>query len=97
MPLYEYRCRHCDHAFERIEKASAPSETVCPICGDLARRMLGIPALQFKGSGWYVNDYGKNHDRGGAAANAETTPQKPTSGASDGASGGTETAPNTTS
>ena len=61
MPLYEYQCRDCETHFERIERVSAPSDGVCPSCGGRARRLLGAPALQFKGSGWYVNDYGKGH------------------------------------
>ena len=66
MPLYEYQCQKCDTHFERIEKVSSPTDGVCPSCGSAARRLLGAPALQFKGSGWYVNDYGKG--KGGAAA-----------------------------
>ena len=61
MPLYEDQCHNCDTHFERIEKASAPSDGVCPSCGGAARRLLGAPALQFKGSGWYVTDYGKGN------------------------------------
>lgn len=61
MPLYEYQCRNCENRFERIEHVSAPSDGVCPSCGAPARRLLGAPALQFKGSGWYVNDYGKGN------------------------------------
>ena len=64
MPLYEYQCQDCDTHFERIEKASAPSDGVCPTCGGAARRLLGAPALQFKGSGWYVTDYGKGNGNG---------------------------------
>lgn len=61
MPLYEYQCRSCDTHFERIEKVSSPTDGVCPSCGQAARRLLGAPALQFKGSGWYVTDYGKGN------------------------------------
>jgi putative FmdB family regulatory protein len=66
MPLYEYQCQNCDTHFERIEKVSSPTDGVCPSCGGAARRLLGAPALQFKGSGWYVTDYGKGN--GGAPA-----------------------------
>lgn len=61
MPLYEYHCQDCGNHFERIEKASALHDGVCPACGGAARRLLGAPALQFKGSGWYVTDYGKGN------------------------------------
>lgn len=71
MPLYEYRCQDCDNHFERIEKVSSPTDGVCPSCGGAARRLLGAPALQFKGSGWYVTDYGKGNG-GTPATTAET-------------------------
>jgi len=61
MPLYEYKCRGCGETFEIIQKFSdAPLETH-PGCGGATERLLSPPALQFKGSGWYVTDYaGKN-------------------------------------
>jgi len=61
MPLYEYRCRQCERLFDRLERASDPRDGTCPNCGGAATRLLGTPALQFKGSGWYVNDYGKGN------------------------------------
>jgi putative FmdB family regulatory protein len=72
MPLYEYRCRKCDARFERLEKASEPTDRSCPECGGVARRLIGAPALQFKGSGWYINDYGSG--KGSRTADAETSP-----------------------
>jgi putative FmdB family regulatory protein len=71
MPLYEYRCRSCDNLYQRIERVSEPSIAVCPECGGEARRLLGAPALQFKGSGWYVNDYGKGNGNGATPAETE--------------------------
>lgn len=59
MPLYEYECFVCKNRFERIQKTTAEPVKVCPDCGGAVRRLLGVPALQFKGSGWYVTDYGK--------------------------------------
>jgi putative FmdB family regulatory protein len=59
MPLYEYECFLCRHRFERIQKATDAQLAKCPACGGEVRRLLGVPALQFKGSGWYVTDYGK--------------------------------------
>lgn len=72
MPLYEYQCQDCEHRYERIEKASSPHDGTCPSCGGAARRLLGAPALKFKGSGWYVTDYGKGN--GSHPAPTETTP-----------------------
>ena len=58
MPLYEYKCVKCGHRFEKIESLSAPTTQKCPKCGKKAERQLSSPAIQFKGSGWYVTDYG---------------------------------------
>ncbi len=58
MPLFEYKCDKCGHVFEKIEKHSASSTKKCPKCGAKAKRQLGAPAIQFRGSGWYVTDYG---------------------------------------
>ena len=71
MPLYEYRCETCNTRFERIERASAPAAGVCPRCQGPARRLLGTPALQFKGSGWYVTDYARGTGASTSAASTE--------------------------
>jgi len=55
--LYEYRCKACGHQFEKIQSFSAPEEKVCPVCGGEVEKLLSAPAVQFKGSGWYVTDY----------------------------------------
>lgn len=57
MPLYEYKCVKCGKQFEKIENFSASETKKCPHCGAKAQRMLAAPAIQFKGSGWYVTDY----------------------------------------
>jgi putative FmdB family regulatory protein len=60
MPLYEYECEACRHRFERIQKFSDPPVDVCPNCGKShVKKLLSSPAIQFKGSGWYVTDYAK--------------------------------------
>ena len=74
MPLYEYQCQECENRIERIERVSAPSDGVCPSCGGAARRLLGAPALQFKGSGWYVTDYGKGNGNG-SSPSTKTEPK----------------------
>ena len=58
MPLYEYECSKCGTRFEKIEKMDAPHRRKCPKCGARADRLLASPAIHFKGSGWYVTDYG---------------------------------------
>ena len=59
MPLYEYQCQKCGHRFEKIQKFSDPMLKKCPECGGKIEQMISAPAIQFKGSGWYVNDYAK--------------------------------------
>lgn len=57
MPLYEYHCTQCGYRYEKIQKFDVEPETACPKCGGTLERPLTAPALQFKGAGWYVNDY----------------------------------------
>ena len=75
MPLYEYLCEKCGHRFERIQKFSDPMVKKCPECGGAVEQVLSAPAVQFKGSGWYVTDYARKSAAGkgqdGAAAGAE--------------------------
>lgn len=59
MPLYEYQCKKCGHRFERIQRFSDPMVKKCPECGGKVEQLLSAPAVQFKGSGWYVTDYAK--------------------------------------
>ena len=67
MPLYEYRCKNCGHQFEKIQSFSAPEEKECPVCHGELEKLLSAPAIQFKGSGWYVNDYAsKGGSKGGS-------------------------------
>lgn len=60
MPLYEYRCRQCNQTFEVMQKFSDAPLTIHEGCGGEVDRLLSPPVLQFKGSGWYVTDYGRN-------------------------------------
>jgi len=59
MPLYEYQCKKCHHRFERIQKFSDPHLKKCPECGGALEQVISAPAVQFKGSGWYVTDYAR--------------------------------------
>ena len=59
MPLYEYECKKCGHRFEKIQKFSDKMVKKCPDCGGVVEQMISAPAVQFKGSGWYVTDYAK--------------------------------------
>ena len=59
MPLYEYHCRKCDATFEVRQKFSDEPLTEHEDCGGEVERLISVPSFQFKGSGWYVTDYGK--------------------------------------
>ena len=68
MPLYEYQCAACGERFEVIQKFSDPPVDVCAKCGKgPVNRLLSSPAIQFKGSGWYITDYAQKGKSGGAA------------------------------
>jgi putative FmdB family regulatory protein len=74
MPLYEYECESCGKRFERIQKFSEPPVTVCPECGGAVRKLLSSPAIQFKGSGFYITDYAKSggSEKSGSAVKSTT-------------------------
>ena len=71
MPLYEYQCEACAHRFEQIQRFSDPPRTECPECGGRVRKLVSSPAIQFKGTGWYVTDYARQ-DKKGSGDGAET-------------------------
>jgi putative FmdB family regulatory protein len=81
MPIYEYECKKCHHRFEKIRKFSDPAIKKCPQCGGPVEQLLHAPAVQFKGSGWYVTDYAKKShaatDRD-SASKKETKPKAET-------------------
>ncbi len=82
MPNYEYLCKKCGHRFEEIRKFSDKHLKKCPECGGVLEQVISAPAVQFKGSGWYVTDYAK---KGSASAGSSS------SSSSDGDSGKKET------
>ncbi len=69
MPLYEYQCKQCHSLTERIQKFSDPPLETCPHCGGELEHLLSAPAVQFKGSGWYVTDYARKSGKGAAGGN----------------------------
>jgi putative FmdB family regulatory protein len=90
MPLYEYQCE-AGHRFERIQKFSDPPVEICPTCGSKVRKLLSSPAIQFKGSGWYITDYAKKS--GGADGKTDGGGEKSSESASKGDAGTGKTAP----
>jgi putative FmdB family regulatory protein len=72
MPLYEYQCQKCGHRFERIQKFSDAMVKKCPECGGKVEQMICAPAVQFKGSGWYVTDYAKKSQGGSSKSESKS-------------------------
>ena len=64
LPLYEYECTVCKHRFELLQKFSDKPAKVCVRCGKPVLRLISSPAIQFKGTGWYVTDYGTKSGTG---------------------------------
>jgi len=75
MPLYEYECESCGKRFEKIQKFSDPPADVCAHCGKgPVRKLLSSPAIQFKGSGFYITDYAKkSSSEAGSKSSSEST------------------------
>ena len=72
MPLYEYQCQKCAKRTEKIESVAGPHLKKCPHCGGKVERLQSAPAIQFKGSGWYVTDYaGKSSAKESGTASSE--------------------------
>ncbi len=71
MPLYEYLCKKCGHRFEKIVKFSDKPTKKCPECGGAVEQVISAPAVQFKGSGWYVTDYAKKGSSQGSSSNSD--------------------------
>lgn len=81
MPIYEYLCKKCGRQFERIQKFSDQPLKKCEQCGGTLERLLSSPAIQFKGSGWYVTDYARkstgdtaSKSEGGSDGGSRTKP-----------------------
>ena len=93
MPLYEYQCKKCKHKFEKIQKFSDRPVKKCPECGSPVEKIMHAPAVQFKGSGWYVTDYGgkqttdtpKSEDSSEKPEKSDKAEKKDTSSKEDGA------------
>src|SRR5579871_4350515 len=59
MPLYEYKCHRCNQTFEVRQKFADEPLKVHEECGGEVERLISVPSFQFKGTGWYVTDYGR--------------------------------------
>ena len=77
MPLYEFECEDCKTRFERIQKYTDPNPDVCPSCGKgQIRRMFSSPAIQFKGSGFYITDYAKKSSSEASSGSKSASSEK---------------------
>ncbi len=99
MALYEYQCQQCGRRSEVLQKMADAPLTTCEVCGGPLKRLVSSPAVQFKGSGWYVTDYarkgggsagkeGKEGKEGGKEGGATEGGDKPAAAASESKAGG---------
>jgi len=73
MPIYEYQCQSCGKRTELLQRMADPPLATCPACGGEVKKLVSAPAVQFKGSGWYVTDYaGKGSSSKGGESKSET-------------------------
>jgi putative FmdB family regulatory protein len=91
MPLYEYQCEACHRRFEVIRKFSDPELEVCTLCGKgPVQRLMSSPAIQFKGSGWYITDYSQKGKAGSESSTSSTSSSSSDSKSSSGESSTTK-------
>ncbi len=76
MPLYEYKCDSCGAVFEVMQKFSDPPLEVHEGCGGRVERLISAPVFHFKGTGWYVTDYGRKGGNGSSGAKSHGAPPK---------------------
>ena len=85
MPLYEYQCKKCKHRFEQIQQFSDKPIRKCPECGGPLEKLISTSSVQFKGSGWYVSDYGrKGSSAQGSSSSESESSAKQTTDTKDG-------------
>jgi putative FmdB family regulatory protein len=92
MPLYEYECAKCGEKIEVIRSFADPPLTVCPNCGGALKKLLSSPAFQFKGSGFYLTDYGKSGSAGDRAGEKSEERKEKEKSSSKGEEGGASSA-----
>ena len=89
MPLYEYQCDACGKRFEQIQKFADPPVDVCALCGaGGVRKLMSSPAIQFKGTGWYITDYARKGQTDPLAGNSAPKTGDDTKGKGDDSSTG---------
>ena len=91
MPLYEYQCESCNQRFEKIQKYSDPPIAVCPSCGGPVKKLFSSPAIQFKGTGWYITDYAKKSGTDSGSSKSSSSSSSSDSKSSEGNTSSTTT------
>jgi putative FmdB family regulatory protein len=81
MPLYEYQCDQCNETFEVMQKFSDGPLLTHDKCGGPVRRLISVPAIQFKGSGWYITDYARSGNSGSNGKNGKSSASESSGGA----------------
>jgi putative FmdB family regulatory protein len=94
LPLYEYECPK-DGVFERIQKFSDPPLAACPSCGGPIEKLASAPAIQFKGTGWYVTDYARKSSGEGKEKGGPKEPAKDSTSSTETKSASSEAKPTT--
>ncbi len=80
MPIYEYRCAHCEHQVEILQKINDSEATTCPDCGkDSLIKLVSAAAFKLKGTGWYETDFKgkKSQKESNSASDKKTDDKKP--------------------
>ena len=82
MPIYEYRCNHCEHRLEKLQKISDDPAKTCPECGeDSLQKLVSAAAFKLKGTGWYETDFkDKKPGKNAKSSNSTQSDNKKTSG-----------------
>lgn len=91
MPLYEYQCQECGEKTEVVQRFDDALLTICSSCGGELRKLISAPAIQFKGSGFYLTDYGRSGST--AASKSTSSESKSTSGESKSSSDSSSSTP----
>jgi putative FmdB family regulatory protein len=75
MPIYDYHCDHCGHTFSAVQSYTDATLDKCPSCGKRPRKLMAMPAIVFKGGGWYKTD--------SRPAQKDSADSKPSDGSKD--------------
>lgn len=88
MPMYEYECLSCGKRTELLQRFDDAPLATCPACGGEVKKLISAPAVQFKGSGWYVTDYAGKGSAGSKSESSSSKESKPAESKPAPASGG---------